>query len=493
MTGPQQPSVNTPAPTVEGLPQDCASEVERWQLLQETEAPLALQTALPVAPSSSGDVSVKAVGNSQFSASAAGRSTPVRSTNTPKSPGSRPKASENCRTPNQSNLTDYVTTTCYSFLDTGFTSSIPVENFEYLDHIGCLQLPQRRLLDELVRAYFLYVHPHLPVIDEDKFWEIYLSNQPVVHDSSRMSLFVFHTMLLVACSVSPCPIPPTPDLACFTSPRLCNQRHVTVLCSVEMLTSVKFVSSSTIQDLGFRSVRAARATQYRRAKVPFFSFFYTNSMTYLTQALFDFDIERNHLAKAQGALLMTYHVPLNEPLINSYWLGVAIHFARAEGAERYSTYTTADPARHNQLKRLWWCCIIRDRLLALGLRRPISIFSQSIDELWPPLTEDDLKNEIGRSCVCSAPVKTRLLGSLAALCKLCGILTDILPLLYPPDGVHASGDRLDLLNRLYTHTHDLNEWHDAVANNEASYVHGQHENAFHVVVLFTNLLTIYFQ
>ncbi|EXJ74878.1 uncharacterized protein A1O5_01574 [Cladophialophora psammophila CBS 110553] len=314
-------------------------------------------------------------------------------------------------------------------------SRVPPEDFDYLDHIGCFQLPQRNCLDELVRAYFLYLHPHLPLVDEGKFWETYLNRQSVVHLTSRVSLLVFEAMLLVACS---------------------------------------FVSSSTIQDIGFQSVREVRSVYYRRVK-----------------ALYDFDIERSDLAKAQGALLMTFHVPLNKPQINTYWLGIAIQLARVEGADRYSTYEARDSAKHNQLKRVWWCCIIRDRTMALGLRRPISISSASFEEAWPPLTDDDFKSEIGRSWVGSVPAKMKLLHSLSALCKLCAVLTDILQLLYPTNGVQAIGDRLDFLKRIYTCTDELHEWHDGVVSNSG--LHDQHDKSFNVVVLFTSLLTIYFQ
>lgn len=188
---------------------------------------------------------------------------------------------------------------------------------------------------------------------------------------------------------------------------------------------------------------------------------------------------------------MTYHVPLNEPQINTYWLGIAIHLAKAEGADRYSTHAARDSTRHNQLKRLWWCCMIRDRTMSLGLRRSISIFSASSDKIWPPLTDDDLSDESGRSCVCSASVKVKLIRSLSALCSLCAVLTDILQLLYPADGVHAAGDRVDLLKRVYTYTDELNEWHDTAAREIKE--HDQHDKGLNIVVLFTNLLTIYFQ
>lgn len=188
---------------------------------------------------------------------------------------------------------------------------------------------------------------------------------------------------------------------------------------------------------------------------------------------------------------MAYHVPLNQPHINTFWLGIAISLARAEGADRYSLNVGMDRPRHNQLKRLWWCCIIRDRMMALGLRRPISIHSASFEKAWPQLTDDDLENEAEQSYVHSPSVKRKLLRSLSSLCKLCTVLTNVLQLLYPADGIRGTGDRLDHLKRIYTYTEELIEWNDSIANDVE--VHDKHDQSFRVVVLFSSLLNIYYQ
>lgn len=188
---------------------------------------------------------------------------------------------------------------------------------------------------------------------------------------------------------------------------------------------------------------------------------------------------------------MTYHVPLSEPQINSYWLGIAIHLAKAEGADRYLTYSDRDPARYKQLKRLWWSCIIRDSVMALGLRRPIHIASSSFDNVWPQLTANDLRDETGRSYIHTAPVRMKLQRSLLALCEFCAILTNILQLLYPADGAQAIGSRLGLMKRLYIYTDELNQWHDTVVGNSEPV--DQHDKSLNIVILFNNILSIYFQ
>lgn len=188
---------------------------------------------------------------------------------------------------------------------------------------------------------------------------------------------------------------------------------------------------------------------------------------------------------------MTFHVPLTEPLTNTYWLGIAIHHAKLENADRFSAYKGRDLSKHNQLKRLWWCCIIRDETMALGVRRSLFISSPSFYELWPRLTDEDLKDEIERSFVNSPAVKLKLIQSVSTLSSLCTVLTNIIQLLYPAHGVHTTGDHLHLLKRIYTYTDELNEWHDEmVCNIEPRH---QQDKNFKIVTLFNSILNIYFQ
>jgi hypothetical protein len=59
-----------------------------------------------------------------------------------------------------------------------------------------LSIPKRHLLDELIREYFLHVHPNLPVIDEADFWDTY--NGTI---TSSISVMCLHAMMFAACSV----------------------------------------------------------------------------------------------------------------------------------------------------------------------------------------------------------------------------------------------------------------------------------------------------
>lgn len=92
----------------------------------------------------------------------------------------------------------------FDFLEAETLSHIAPDDFKFLEFKGCFHLPARPLLDDLVREYFLHVHPMLPVIDERAFWEMYFpsegSGSRIVN--RKVPLFVFRAMLFVSCSVS---------------------------------------------------------------------------------------------------------------------------------------------------------------------------------------------------------------------------------------------------------------------------------------------------
>jgi len=89
----------------------------------------------------------------------------------------------------------------FDFLETESLSHIAPEDFKFLENKGCFHIPQRPILDDLVREYFLHVHPGLPVVDERLFWEMYLlgGRRP---ECRKVPLFLFRAMLFVSCSVS---------------------------------------------------------------------------------------------------------------------------------------------------------------------------------------------------------------------------------------------------------------------------------------------------
>ncbi|KZL68873.1 fungal specific transcription factor domain-containing protein [Colletotrichum tofieldiae] len=280
----------------------------------------------------------------------------------------------------QNSLGVDITYSFYPFLSLGNLHGIPPQDVNYLELQGCLRVPTRTILDEFVQQYFLHVHPLLPMLNEGDFWDVYCVNPNSYAPSDKLSLLVFQAMLFSSCN---------------------------------------FVSRQTIKTLGFYTIRAARAAFYRRTKL-----------------LYDLESESSPLAISQAALLLSFWSSPTSPAFrksNTAWLSISIQNAKMVEAHHYAT-RTAPPKKRNLLKRLWWCCIIRDRIVGLGLRRSLQITRghfnfDSNERLGFP----DLSDELERSRVYNPDTKRCLAEILEQLVELCVVLTDILILVFPLD------------------------------------------------------------
>ncbi|KAI1413261.1 fungal-specific transcription factor domain-containing protein [Hypoxylon sp. FL1857] len=282
-----------------------------------------------------------------------------------------------------------VTYSYYPFITIGNLHNIMPQDVNYLESQGCLRVPTRAILDEFVQQYFLHIHPIMPILNEGDFWDMYC-NQTSSEPTEKVTLVFFQALLFSSCN---------------------------------------FISKSSIKALGFPSIRAARATFYRRTKL-----------------LFDFDTETSLIDLSQTALLLSFWATnwsLASKKLNSTWLGIAIQNAKSADAHLYTVKPSyselTDPVQHkkqNLLKRLWWCCLIRDRILALGVRRSLQISRAHFDlEANAGLGYADLADEVDRSKVYNAETKRSLIDIFVQLGELCSVLTDLLTLVFPLDDV----------------------------------------------------------
>ncbi|KAJ4248833.1 hypothetical protein NW762_012671 [Fusarium torreyae] len=261
----------------------------------------------------------------------------------------------------------------YPFLDLDISGLEP-DDVHFLEAQSCFSVPTREALDDFVREYFLHVHPGLPLLDEALFWDMYSSNKQSRYRST-VSLFVFQAMLFASCS---------------------------------------FVPFSTLKSLGFTSMRNARDKYYRRAKL-----------------LFDFCGGKNLVSNAQGALLLSYNATMKDQRrTNSIWLATSIHLAQAAGADQFHTGSGQSSSATNELKRLWWCCIVRDRILPLGVRRQLHITWLDLTQGHYMLSEQDFAREIEESQVYEPQTKRTLIQLFISLCELAVPLTDVIKTVY---------------------------------------------------------------
>ncbi|KXH28395.1 fungal specific transcription factor domain-containing protein [Colletotrichum simmondsii] len=342
-----------------------------------------------------------------------------------------------------------VTYSFYPFLALGNLHGIPPQDVNYLELQGCLRVPTRAILDEFVQQYFLHVHPLLPMIHEGDFWDLYCVNPTSYVPGEKLSLLVFQAMLFACCN---------------------------------------FVSRQTIKTLGFPTVRACRAAFYRRAKL-----------------LYDLESESSPLAISQASLLLSFWSSPTSPAFrksNTAWLSIAIQNAKMVEAHHYAT-RTASPKKRNLLKRLWWCCIIRDRIVGLGLRRSLQITrSHFTFDPNESLGYSDLADEIERSRVYNPGTKRCLAEILEQLVELCVVLTDILILVFPLDDRPGWGRemRAEEQDKVRVCKVALQRWYKgvtmrfpmfgggSVARMKAPGNEFQHDS----VILYTNLMYMYY-
>ncbi|KAL5041110.1 fungal-specific transcription factor domain-containing protein [Aspergillus fruticulosus] len=262
----------------------------------------------------------------------------------------------------------------YGFIKDDFLSRLSQHEICYLDSQSCFRLPVRASWDRLVRIYFRQINPLLPVLDETAFWK----QSRGVDCPPTVSLFVAQAVLFAACP---------------------------------------FADRRTVSGCGFANCREARAAFYRRAKL-----------------LYRLESERHPTSIIQGSLLLSLcSTPQIENPINSLWLSIAIQHARSMGAHRLTPQEetgTATELSHDwlELKRLWWACLVRDRLLALGYRRPLQISEDKLEADLAIISSEEVCGNLAQSEVHPSPVRRALLIVFLAFCRLCIPLTRILRL-----------------------------------------------------------------
>ncbi|KAI0517129.1 hypothetical protein F5B22DRAFT_604986 [Xylaria bambusicola] len=347
-----------------------------------------------------------------------------------------------------------ITYSYYPFISISNLHNVMPQDVNYLDSQGCLRIPTRAILDEFMQQYFLHVHPLMPFLNEGDFWNLYC-HQGSGGSSEKMSLLVFQAMMFSCCN---------------------------------------FVSKTSIKALGFPDIRTARATLYRRTKL-----------------LFDFDTESSLVCVAQAALLLTYWAPnwsLAPKKPNTAWLGVAIQNAKSAEAHIYSAMPTFSPVtepkeykKQNSLKRLWWCCLIRDRLLALGMRRSIQVSPAHFDVTANSrFSCSDLADEVGASKVYNPETKQHLIEIFVKLGELSSVLTDLLTLVFPLDDVPGWGrhNGAEGAERVKESKAALRRWYKAASlrfpmpGGSQSKMAGNQNLQHDSVILYTNLMYMFY-
>ncbi|KAK7903813.1 hypothetical protein LTR67_001833 [Exophiala xenobiotica] len=207
--------------------------------------------------------------------------------------------------------------------------SIPADDVDLLAQRGALSLPNDELRDQLLRCFVLYVYSYMPIIDLEDLFNALDGKE----DAPNVSLTLFQAI---------------------------------------MFAGSAFVDLELLQKAGYETRRAARADYYRKMKL-----------------LYDFDWDVDRLALIQSLLLANYwYVSENDQKDPWHWLGICISLATSIGLNQRITYHHKKDAKTCRLwRRVWWTCVMRDRIIAVSMRRPLRIKDEDIN--LPPLTLDD--------------------------------------------------------------------------------------------------------
>ncbi|CAK7200237.1 hypothetical protein SEUCBS139899_002928 [Sporothrix eucalyptigena] len=211
-------------------------------------------------------------------------------------------------------------------------SHIGPRDVAYLAEKGALTIVDDAFRDELLRIYVNHVYPFMPAVDLTSF--IGAIVQPPDHPRAHplVSLLLFQAV---------------------------------------MFASVTFADARFLLQYGFRSPKEARKVFFARVRL-----------------LYGMDCETDQRAVLQAVLLMTYWYDSPDDGKDTwYWMGIALTLAQVEGLHRNVQIKTLSFGEVQLRRRIWWSCVMRDRLMALGIRRPTRIHDEEFD--CPPLSLED--------------------------------------------------------------------------------------------------------
>lgn len=258
--------------------------------------------------------------------------------------------------------------------------TIAEDDLEFLERKGAFVMPEAELRDEILRSYVSTLHPFMPILDIRAFLTAVANNST----GGQISLLLFQAV---------------------------------------MFAGLAALDPQLIQCMGFTNTKHARRVFFARVRL-----------------LHDLDIEPGGKPLLQSLLLMSlWDGGRNEVRSTWYYTGLALSLAQNMGLHREPEESHPD---HSLRRRLWWSLYIRDRLIALGTRRPmrirdddyeVSMLSQRdfdcepLDELLSPFFN-------GGSSVEDTDHKTYLPLMCIELAKLCVCIGHVLTSQYTTFG-----------------------------------------------------------
>jgi hypothetical protein len=200
------------------------------------------------------------------------------------------------------------------------------DDLDYLWKTGALSIPETPLLNELLRSYAEYVHPTIPVVEFNNLLQMINRSE-----GEAISLILFQAM---------------------------------------MFTASAFVDETYLYAGGYTSRIAAQRALYQKSKVcnrlpsPEIP-----NLIIEFKVLYEFDYERDRFCCVRSLLLLTYwyETPYDQK-DTRHWLNIAISLAYTIGLHRNQEGSGLSVKTESLWKRVWWCCYMRDRLVAFATK-----------------------------------------------------------------------------------------------------------------------------
>ncbi|KAK5113355.1 hypothetical protein LTR62_003454 [Meristemomyces frigidus] len=206
------------------------------------------------------------------------------------------------------------------------------DDLAFLAKKGAMKIPEPDLRDEILRSYLFSVHPFMPMLEFRPLLRAILN----VHENRHISLLLLQAV---------------------------------------MFAGLHSLPPNVIHRLGYQTTKQARQVFFNRVKY-----------------LYDFEVESDDAAVFQSLVLMSsWYGKWDERRHTWHFTGLAYDLARTMGLHREPKGKHMSEKDQRFRRRLWWSLYIRDRLLALGTRRPVRIRDDEFDVAMLTLDDFDLE------------------------------------------------------------------------------------------------------
>ncbi|CAE6481243.1 unnamed protein product [Rhizoctonia solani] len=281
------------------------------------------------------------------------------------------------------------------------------ESYETLENkVAASVLPSREQQEKLLQLYFAYVHPVLPVVHQEVFWQDWkASADPSAPASSRIPTLLLLAIYAVAARYDASRRPPR---------------------------------AGTMWAAGDNYLEAAKVLLNRS---------YASSKASTCQALLLLSYREIGIGAMAQAWL---YVGMSVRMAQDLGLHRSIDKWQAAGAKTFS-------AAEKQTRRcIWFGCVVMDKYVSTYIGRPLAVFERDYDTRWPDQDAEevdqdwvDIAKEDARGSY--EPVPGRVLECFAAGSKLSAVLSRIVEALYSirlAPGASKSAERVQLEEEL---------------------------------------------